>query len=442
MVHGGRRFTEPVLVSDEVVAALRTLAPLAPLHNPANVEGIVRAQVAFPGIPHVAVFDTGFHRTLPPEAYTYAVPPAWRDEHHVRRYGFHGSSYAWVARRTAALLGRDPADVRMVVLHLGNGASACAVDGGRSVETSMGLSPVEGLVMGTRSGDVDPALAGYLSRVAGLSAEDYDRALNRESGLLGLAGVSDFRTLEERRSAGDADAALAFDVTVHRLRKYVGAYAAVLGRLDALAFTGGIGERSPALRAAVVDGLGVLGLRLDPAANADGGGPAERLVSAPDSSARCGSCPPTRSGRSRGPPWRCSGCRTRSERPAGEQATPGRPGQARRWTGNGPCAVARPCSSRALSGLIACSWSAPPSSATPTRRSATCRDADGVQHRQLDERSTPLSRSATRTGAGIRERPASVERSTGAPRVRISPLIRRRQPEAARTLRSQSVSGP
>jgi acetate kinase len=284
VVHGGRRFTEPVLVTDEVVAALRTLSPLAPLHNPANVEGIVRAQAAFPDIPHVAVFDTGFHRTLPPEAYTYAVPPAWRDEHQVRRYGFHGSSYAWVARRTAALLGRDPADVRMVVLHLGNGASACAVDGGRSVETSMGLSPVEGLVMGTRSGDVDPALGGYLARVAGLSAQDYDRALNRESGLLGLAGVSDFRTLQERRSAGDADAALAFDVTVHRLRKYVGAYAAVLGRLDALAFTGGIGERSPHVRAAVVDGLGVLGLLLDPVANADGGGPAERLVSAPDSS--------------------------------------------------------------------------------------------------------------------------------------------------------------
>jgi acetate kinase len=284
VVHGGRRFTEPVLVSDEVVAALRTLAPLAPLHNPANVEGIVRAQVAFPGIPHVAVFDTGFHRTLPPAAHTYAVPPAWRDEHHVRRYGFHGSSYAWVARRTAVLLERDPADVRMVVLHLGNGASACAIDGGRSVETSMGLSPVEGLVMGTRSGDVDPALAGYLSRVAGVSAEDYDAALNRRSGLLGLAGISDFRTLVERRAAGDADAALAFDVTVHRLRKYVGAYAAVLGRLDALVFTGGIGERSPALRGAVVDGLGVLGLRLDPSANGAGDGTAERLVSAPDSS--------------------------------------------------------------------------------------------------------------------------------------------------------------
>ena len=283
VVHGGRRFTEPVVVDDDVVSALRTLSPLAPLHNPANVEGIVRAQAAFPGIPHVAVFDTGFHRTLPAEAYTYAVPRAWRDEHHVRRYGFHGSSYAWVSRRTAVLLGREPEDVRMVVLHLGNGASACAVDGGRSVETSMGLSPAEGLVMGTRSGDVDPALAGYLARVAGLSAEDYDRSLNRESGLLGLSGVSDFRALEERRAAGDAEAALAFDVTVHRIRKYVGAYAAVLGRLDALAFTGGIGERSSLVRAAVVDGLGVLGLQLDVATNAEG--PAERLVSSEGSAA-------------------------------------------------------------------------------------------------------------------------------------------------------------
>ena len=283
VVHGGRRFTEPVVVDDEVVSALRTLSPLAPLHNPANVEGIVRAQAAFPGIPHVAVFDTGFHRTLPPKAYTYAVPRSWRDEHHVRRYGFHGSSYAWVSRRTAALLGREPEDVRMVVLHLGNGASACAVDGGRSVETSMGLSPAEGLVMGTRSGDVDPALAGYLARVAGLSAQDYDRSLYRDSGLLGLSGVSDFRALEERLAAGDAEASLAFDVTVHRIRKYVGAYAAVLGRLDALAFTGGIGERSPLVRAAVVDGLGVLGLRLDVAANAEG--PAERVVSSEASSA-------------------------------------------------------------------------------------------------------------------------------------------------------------
>jgi acetate kinase len=283
IVHGGE-FNAPVRITPAVRSRIAELAELAPLHNLPGLEALAVAEALLPDIPHVAVFDTAFHRTLPPAAYTYAVPRAWRDEQHVRRYGFHGSSYAWVSRRTAALLDREPADVRMVVLHLGNGASACAIDGGRSVDTSMGLSPAEGLVMGTRSGDVDPALAGYLARVSGLSAQEYDRALNRESGLLGLAGVSDFRTLVERRKAGDAEAGLAFDVTVHRIRKYVGAYAAVLGRLDALAFTGGIGERSAEVRAAVVEGLGVLGLRLDAASNAEG--PAERRVSADDSSSQ------------------------------------------------------------------------------------------------------------------------------------------------------------
>jgi acetate kinase len=281
VVHGGARFTEPVRVDDEVVAALHRLAPLAPLHNPANAEGMARAVEAFPGIPNVAVFDTAFHRDIPAAAHTYAVPRAWRTEHDVRRFGFHGSSYAYVSRRTAQLLGRPLDELRMVVLHLGNGASACAVDAGRSVETSMGLSPVEGLVMGTRSGDVDPALGGYLARVAGLDAEAYDRALNRESGLLALAGVSDFRTIGDRLEAGDDEARLAVDVTVHRVVKYVGAYAAVLGGLDALVFTGGIGERSASFRAEVLDRLGLLGIRPDAAANASGD--PERCVSADDS---------------------------------------------------------------------------------------------------------------------------------------------------------------
>ena len=283
VVHGGARFTDPVLVDDHVLSALRDLAELAPLHNPANVEGIERARDAFPDTPHVAVFDTGFHRTLPPQAFTYAVPREWREQHAVRRYGFHGTSFAYVSRRAALLMGRTPEDLHLVVLHLGNGASACAVAGGRSVDTSMGLSPAEGLVMGTRSGDVDPALGGYLARVAHLSAQDYDTAVNRSSGLLGLAGVSDFRTVTERVAAGDPDATLALDVTVHRLRKYVGGYAAVLGRLDALVFTGGIGERSALLRAALVDGLGVLGLALDEEANADG--PDERRISSGESTA-------------------------------------------------------------------------------------------------------------------------------------------------------------
>lgn len=283
VVHGGARFTSPTRVDDEVLAALDELAPLAPLHNPANAEGIRAAGEAFPGVPGVAVFDTAFHRTVPAAAHTYAVPRAWREEHDVRRFGFHGTSYAYVSRRTARRMGRAVEDLRMVVLHLGNGASACAVDGGRSVETSMGMTPTEGLVMGTRSGDVDPSLGGYLARVAGLDAEAYDRALNRESGLLGLCGASDFRTVLERVDGGDADARLALEATVHRIVKYVGAYAAVLGRLDALVFTGGIGERAAPLRAAVCERLGVLGVRVDDAANADG--EPERRISSPDSTA-------------------------------------------------------------------------------------------------------------------------------------------------------------
>lgn len=281
VVHGGPRFTEAVLVDAEVVDAIRALRALAPLHNPANAEGMGRAAEAFPGVPNVAVFDTAFHRTVPEPAHTYAVPRSWREWHDVRRYGFHGSSYAYVSRRAAGLLGRPVEDLRMVLLHLGNGASACAVDRGRSVETSMGLSPVEGLVMGTRSGDVDPALGGYLARAAGLDAEGYDRALNRESGLLGLAGVSDFRTVLSRADAGDADARLAFDVTVHRIVKYVGAYAAVLGGIDVLVFTAGIGENASPLRSAVMERLGSLGVRADPAANEHG--PEERRISGPES---------------------------------------------------------------------------------------------------------------------------------------------------------------
>ncbi len=281
VVHGGSRFTEPTRVDDDVLAALEELAPLAPLHNPANAEGIRRAGDAFPGVPGVAVFDTAFHRTIPAAAHTYAVPRPWREEYDVRRFGFHGSSYAYVSRRTARLLGRPVEDLRMVLLHLGNGASACAVDGGRSVETSMGMTPTEGLVMGTRSGDLDPSIGGYLARVAGIDAEGFDRALNRESGLLGLCGVSDFRSVEERVDAGDEDARLAVATMIHRIVKYVGAYAAVLGRVDALVFTGGIGEHAANVRAAVLDRLGLLGVRMDEAANADGD-PARR-ISTPDS---------------------------------------------------------------------------------------------------------------------------------------------------------------
>jgi len=268
VVHGGDRFSEPALIDDSLVQAVEALVPLAPLHNPANLEGIEVARRLFPDLPQVAVFDTAFHHTLPRHAYTYAVPREWAEEHHIRRYGFHGTSIAFVVRAAADLLGRPLAECRFIVLHLGNGASATAVDGGRSVETSMGLTPLEGLVMGTRSGDIDPAVPGHLNRHLGWSVEDIDRMLNKESGLKGLLGANDFRELLRSRADGDERAQLAFDVYCHRLRKYVGAYYAVLGRVDAIVFTGGVGEHSADVRAAALDGLSRLGIDVDPAMNA------------------------------------------------------------------------------------------------------------------------------------------------------------------------------
>ncbi len=268
VVHGGADFSEPTRIDDAVEATIERLIPLAPLHNPANLEGIRVARARFPDVPQVAVFDTAFHQTLPPHAYTYAVKRDWREGHRVRRYGFHGTSHSYVSRRAAELLGLAVEDANVIVLHLGNGASATAVAGGRSVDTSMGLSPLEGLVMGTRPGDLDPSLPAHLSR-AGVSLEEYDHALNKESGVKGLAGTNDFREVEERAEAGDRDASLALDVVAHRLRKYIGAYAAVLGRVDAVAFTAGIGEHSPPVRAAALEGLTELfGIELDEAANA------------------------------------------------------------------------------------------------------------------------------------------------------------------------------
>ena len=263
VVHGGEQFSAPTLIDDGVVSAVESLVPLAPLHNPANLEGIAVARKLFPDLPQVAVFDTAYHQTMPPVAYTYAVPVAWRDEHAIRRYGFHGTSHAYVARSAAAALGRAPEAVNVIVLHLGNGASATAVRGGRSVDTSMGLTPLEGLVMGTRSGDLDPALHAHLHRSLGWSLEQIDGALNRASGLKGLAGENDFREVMRMRAAGDAGAALAFDVYCYRIRKYVGAYYAVLGTVDAIVFTAGVGEHSPELRAAVLAGLGRLGIEVD-----------------------------------------------------------------------------------------------------------------------------------------------------------------------------------
>ncbi len=267
MVHGGTRFRAPVLVDDAVLAQLDTLTPLAPLHNPACLAGIRGARDRLPGLPQVAVFDTAFHADLPPAAYTYALDRAVADRHGIRRYGFHGISVRYVVAATARLLGRPVDELDLVVLHLGNGASATAVSGGRSVETSMGMTPLEGLVMGTRSGDLDPAVVFHLVR-AGLAVTEVENLLQRHGGLAGLAGENDLRTVTARADAGDPVAELALAVYCHRIRKYVGAYLAVLGRLDAIVFTAGVGEHSAVVRERSLAGLTGLGITIDPDRNA------------------------------------------------------------------------------------------------------------------------------------------------------------------------------
>lgn len=266
IAHGGPDFTEPAVLDDAAITAIETITPLAPLHNPANIEAVRLARALWPTLPQVGVFDTAFHQTNPAAATTYAVPLAWR-EAGLRRYGFHGTSHKYVAQRAADALGQPLAALKIVSCHLGNGASACAIDGGVSLDSSMGITPLEGLVMGTRSGDVDPGAFGFLNRQLGLSIEDIESALYRESGLLALGSVADMRDIESRAAKGDADAQLAIDVYAWRVRKYIGAYAAIMGGIDALVFTGGIGENSPAMRARICEGLEFLGLTFDPDRN-------------------------------------------------------------------------------------------------------------------------------------------------------------------------------
>jgi acetate kinase len=269
IVHGGPVYTASVRIDETVKRTIADLAEMAPLHNPVNLEGIVAAEKALPHVPQVAVFDTAFHATIPPAAHTYAVPYMWTSEWKLRRYGFHGLSHAYCADRAAKMLGRGPAGLRLVICHLGNGCSVSAVRDGHSADTSMGFTPLDGLVMGTRSGAVDPGLLVHVLRHKGLSVEDLDRVLNRESGLLGVSGVtSDMRQLLEASRTGNERAKLAFDVFVHRLRQTIGAMAATLGGVDALVFTAGIGEHAADVRAAACAGLGLLGVEIDPAANA------------------------------------------------------------------------------------------------------------------------------------------------------------------------------
>lgn len=268
VVHGGARFYAPTLVTPNVKEQIEELSVLAPLHNPANLAGIVAAEAVFSEVPHVAVFDTAFHQTLPPAAYTYAIDAALAAEHRVRRYGFHGTSHQFVSEAAAAFVGRDIGSLRQLVFHLGNGASVTAIDGGRSVETSMGLTPLEGLVMGTRSGDIDAAALLHLARRAGYSIDDLDTLLNSRSGLKGLAGRSDMRDILSGREDGDEAATLAFDVYIHRLRAYAGAYITQLGGVDVISFTAGVGENAPAVRAEALATLGFAGIEIDPARNA------------------------------------------------------------------------------------------------------------------------------------------------------------------------------
>jgi acetate kinase len=272
VVHGGDRFTASVLVDDEVIAAIRSFSPLAPLHNPKALAGIEAVRAARPGLPQVAAFDTAFHHTMPPPAFRYAIPEEWYTRHGVRRYGFHGISYRFVSARTAELLGRPPGELRLVAAHLGNGCSAAAIRDGVSVDTTMGLTPMEGLVMGTRSGDVDPGMFGYLADQAGLTVGQLNDTLDTASGLTGLSGVgNDMRDIQSGVAAGNERAELALEVFVHRLAKAIAGLVVGLERLDALIFTGGIGEKSVEVRSRVLARLAFLGLAEDPAANAQHG---------------------------------------------------------------------------------------------------------------------------------------------------------------------------
>ncbi|HEV2860297.1 MAG TPA: acetate kinase [Pyrinomonadaceae bacterium] len=286
VVHGGERFTHSVLITDEVLRGIEDCIELAPLHNPANIRGIQAAREVFgPGLAQAAVFDTAFHQTLPDYAYLYAVPYQWYRRYRVRRYGFHGTSHRYVAYRYRQLTGVERDRTNVITLHLGNGCSAAAIRAGDSVDTSMGMTPLEGLVMGTRSGDVDPAILEFVGEKEGLSAQEVDSILNKQAGLLGISGLTnDMRELlDEARESGDRRARLAIEIFCYRARKYVGAYLAALGGADALVFTGGVGENSAEVRARICEGLAWMGVHLDASLNEKMTGRREGVISREDS---------------------------------------------------------------------------------------------------------------------------------------------------------------
>ena len=282
IVHGGEKFSSSVVLTDEVIKAIEECCELAPLHNPANLVGINACKELMPNVPMVGVFDTAFHQTMPEKAYLYGLPYEYYTKYGVRRYGFHGTSHSYVSKRAAEFLGKDVNDMKIIVCHLGNGSSVCAVDHGKSVDTSMGFTPLEGLIMGTRSGDIDPAIMEYVAQKENLSLSEMTSILNKKSGVLGLSQVSsDFRDLDDARDAGNKQAALTLDIFRYRVAKYVGSYAAAMGGVDAIVFTAGLGENDPLTREDVCSYLGFMGVEFDKEANNFRG--EERVISKPES---------------------------------------------------------------------------------------------------------------------------------------------------------------
>ncbi|NIZ41237.1 acetate kinase [Entomospira entomophila] len=269
IVHGGSVFTQSVLITDEVIAQFKKVEPLAPLHNPANIMGVEAARALLPNVSHCAILDTAWHQTMPETAFMYALPHAWYENHQVRRYGFHGSSFLYTSKRAAVLLGKPANKTNLVICHIGNGASACAIKNGVSVDTSMGMTPLEGLLMGSRSGDIDPAIIAYMAREANMTLDQIDSALSKESGILGITGrFTDRRDVEDGVAKNDPSCILAQNIEIYRIKKYIGAYAAVVGPdLDAIVFTAGVGEFGADIRVGALTGMEHLGIKIDPAKN-------------------------------------------------------------------------------------------------------------------------------------------------------------------------------
>ena len=282
VVHGGEKFASSVVITDEVIEAIKSCNDLAPLHNPANLMGIDAIKAVLPGVPNVAVFDTAFHQTMPASSYLYGLPYRLYEQYGVRRYGFHGTSHKYVSQRAATMLGKDIADLKIITCHLGNGASIAAVDGGKVVDTTMGLTPLEGLIMGTRCGDIDPAILPFIMKKEGLDADGIDKLMNKESGVYGMTGISsDFRDIGEAAEKGDAKAVNALAAYHKKVKKYIGAYAAEMNGVDAIVFTAGLGENGIDNRLEIASGLEVLGVKMDAEANKVRG--EERVISAADS---------------------------------------------------------------------------------------------------------------------------------------------------------------